>query len=1036
MCKNILALFHFLFVWGTDFGNAQPQDLSFTHLSLPDGLSSYVVTALYRDSADILWVGNTNSIDRYNGIDFFPYLGANTDNKAKDFEVRFIGGDPGAETGFWIGTKHGGASRYDPAYRNFISIGFGEYDTSVNRITSLLVAGGKVWASLQHVGLFLYNEEADQFQLVYESDALIQDLIVPTVSPGLVWMGTDEGLDCFDTSALQLATGSNHCFFARQTLKNTPVFTLADGGEDIWLASGEILYRYAVSQLETIRVAGFDAKAPISAIEPSAVFPERIWLGTRGNGLWQYDSQQKVVHQYSYDADNAESLSSPDLLSVHEDTEGILWVGTINGLNKTLLLPDKFTSFRVDPAEELPSHPPGVMAAYEAPSYSGSVLLGMVRGPLYRFQRQSKNYELVLGRQDTLDYIIRLHEDYKGRIWFTGRYNKIFKLRPEGVSYDAFDVAEHRESLVIQHIHERLSKPGELWLSTNMDGLVVFDTDSGKVINRYSADPGAEVSLSSSDIWSVYESPAEPDILWIATRFGGINRFDVSAHSITAYRPVGNQRCPPRDVITIASNRPDTLWLGTYNLGLVRFLPKTGHCVPYTTDNGLPGNKVAGIYFDNRNRIWAITDAGIGVLDLAEEKIVAYTAEDGLQGDIFYFQAHYRNDRGEIVAGGENGFNIFHPDSISFSDRAPGVKIFEVQTDDSLYSARYVSDQLTAKPLVLAHDKNDIEFSVYASALKDPGRNYFRFMLEGADEAFGPVQKESSIRYRYLAPGEYNFKVIGANSEGAWNEVGDAFPFTIRPPYYQTWWFWLLTTSFFIGLIVSAYQYRIHQLKRVEQTRRDIAHDLHDDMGSRLSSLALQIEMAGLKLDPSDETRVRLNELAEVERGLVKDLRTIVWLINAEFDTLPRLAERMEQTAIQMLQGRRYTFEKPEGIPPFQLDMTTRKNIFLLYKEALHNAIRHSGAAYVNVELQLDELNTLTLLVEDDGKGFDVATALKGQGFHSMQARADALNGKIRFDSAPGKGTRILLSLPLVKKVSRFGVSTGWQWIRSKVTLS
>ena len=1018
---------------------AQSDKLVFIHLSLSEGFSDFAIRTLHRDQRGFLWVGTYRGLDRYDGARVRAHP-ARTGQLRSDV-VLDIAEEPTRPGSLWIGTRQGGLSHYDSVTDSLLVFEDSQLDTL--SITSLSFdTQGYLWIGTAEAGLFNLNQTTGNVEPVvledngvhYPSVDSVLVVYAPPASPGTVWVGTEGGL--FEYFPLS----------RRAERINLPeisgkVTAIEEKEGTLWFGtlSGDLI-SYHIQSRQFARITlpeSLSQSGIITEIESSSAFPDNIWIGTRGKGLLVLNIRSLAFQNYQSNPGNDASLSQNDVITVFEDADEILWVGTASGgLNKALLAKPRFvnnTASRQFSISE-PSDP--VLTIYQAPSDSNIIWLSRSRQELRRYNRKTKKIEYFPTNQEILGMtILEMHEDFYGNFWLAGTSGLLYQLdRNTGDTRQARINSVPPESQVRQ-IYESPLQPGLLWLATRRMGVLGYDVLQDSVVQQYTWTKESEKALTSHNIWQVAGSSSSNAVLWIATQGGGLNKLDTITGEIEAWNAEEESVCiPTNDILSINVESDSSLWLGVARNGVVRFNPDRGVCDLYSIENGLAHHDVGSMLLDKRNRIWAVTQNGLSMIDPTQKSVTTFSNADGLQSNIFYYHASHVAANGHFLLGGDKGFNVFKPeeiipDSISNTVLLTGLSVdgipYQLERSDTGY-----------KDIKLAYDQRDVEFEFAGLDLRQPHLNRYQVFLEGTDVSPVILGSRSAERYRTIEYGWNTFYLSGTNRDGVWSEADFPLRIFASRPYWSTWWFWLLTSSFFIGLIISAYQYRIHQLKRVEQTRRDIAHDLHDDMGSRLSSLALQIEMAGLKLDPSDETRARLNELAEVERGLVKDLRTIVWLINAEFDTLPKLVERMEQTAIQMLQGRRYTFEKPEDIPPFQLDMTTRKNIFLLYKEALHNAIRHSGAAYVNVELQLDELNTLTLLVEDDGKGFDVASALKGQGFHSMQARADALSGTIHFDSAPGKGTRIDLSIPLVKKTDRFGVSTGWQWIRSKITLS
>ena len=252
--------------------------------------------------------------------------------------------------------------------------------------------------------------------------------------------------------------------------------------------------------------------------------------------------------------------------------------------------------------------------------------------------------------------------------------------------------------------------------------------------------------------------------------------------------------------------------------------------------------------------------------------------------------------------------------------------------------------------------------------------------------------------------------MAATNRDGYWSEPL-ALPVRIRPPFWQTVPFWLLIVGLVGALGYTAHRYRIAQIQRVERTRRRIADDLHDDIGSKISSVALRLDMAGRSAALPEAERQRLATLSATARSVVGDLRDTVWIVDAGHDDLASVISRMEQFAVATLEGRG-SVRAPEAVEPRPLAMEPRRDLYLLFTEALHNAVRHADASHIEVEIQASG-GRVGFTVEDDGRGFDPASGSAGRGLTTMRQRADALGGALAWAPREGGGTVVTFTADL-----------------------
>ena len=249
-------------------------------------------------------------------------------------------------------------------------------------------------------------------------------------------------------------------------------------------------------------------------------------------------------------------------------------------------------------------------------------------------------------------------------------------------------------------------------------------------------------------------------------------------------------------------------------------------------------------------------------------------------------------------------------------------------------------------------------------------------------------------------------------AEGAPDAERLALPLIITPALWQTWWFRAMMVLLAAALLAALYQYRVNKLLEMERMRLRIASDLHDEVSSNLSGIALMSQIVEQQPGLAPEHRHQLTRIAETARQTIEDLRNIVWLVNPGHDRLDDLLLKMKDTAATLLDGTAYTFDVADEADPGPLDMEFRRQVFLIYKEILHNIARHAQATSVEIEVGQRQKN-FVLQVTDDGVGFDPAAVHRGHGLHNVRRRAETLHGQLEIASQPGTGTQITLSVKM-----------------------
>lgn len=284
-------------------------------------------------------------------------------------------------------------------------------------------------------------------------------------------------------------------------------------------------------------------------------------------------------------------------------------------------------------------------------------------------------------------------------------------------------------------------------------------------------------------------------------------------------------------------------------------------------------------------------------------------------------------------------------------------------------------------------------------------------MLEGVDEKWIYADTRNFASYHNLSPGKYTFLVKGKNNYGIWSEQPAKVFIQITPAFWQTMWFKLLCTLIVAGIIYWIYKLRLERALAVEKIRSRISRDLHDDLGSTLSSISILSGQVKNKLDKKpEEVAPLLDKINESSVRMNDSLQDLVWAVKPENDTMQELLTRMEQFASGLFESKNidYTFSGAETMASTKLNPEFIRNIYLIFKEAVNNTAKYSACK--NATIIVSEKNKVfQMAITDDGIGFNPETVKKGNGLNNMRKRAEQIGGRLEFISEPNKKTGIFV---------------------------
>jgi len=717
-----------------------------------------------------------------------------------------------------------------------------------------------------------------------------------------------------------------------------------------------------------------------------------FWLGN--NGHWRHISTH-------------EGLSQDNILSLCCDTEGNLWVGTDGrGLDR---IKRKFFST-----------PPAL------PAWTAQSVAEDVQGGLWvTFNSRGLSHWLT---NSATDYGIGTYSnawtvlvDNHQQVWAGTRGEGLFRF----MSY-YFKPVSAAGKIGRQIYVLFQSRDGKIWAGGE-NGLGC--TDDGTAWKFYSTRDG----LPSNAVRALAED--EKGNLWIGTDGGGL--FELSNGKISS------ANAPVNDISCLLVDRENVLWAGTSGHGLARF--KDGVWTRYSTLNGLATDSIGYLVADDSGQLWIGSYEGIMRLEKKSLDEVAAGAAKTIVCRTFLTRecavgaqpAAIRARDGTLWFPTIRGLISVNPADLRPNTNPPPVVIESVLVDGVEQTTNPLS---VASGMMITLQPENEQLEIHFASLNfsaSKGARFgarFKYRLEkrgekNHDESWTDAGSERVAHYPKLPPGDYVFHVIACNEDGVWNETGAALGLTVAPPFWRQPWFVVLLVLAVITVLAGIiYSISTAKLKRqlraarqkelIEKERARIARDLHDQLGANLTQVTLLGELAEVDKNLPEEIEQHAQQITETARDTTRALDEIVWAVNPSNDTLEGLANYACKYAQDYfaLAGVSYRAELPTQLPATPILPEVRHNVFLAFKEAVNNVVKHAQAAEAHVKLQL-EPGKFILTVTDNGRGLgDVSGKQLRNGLKNMRKRMTDIGGEFEISSAANGGTIVRLIVPLKTK--------------------
>lgn len=837
MLKNIFtscvlcACFLNISVW------PQHPQMKFERISIEQGLSQSKVFAVLQDRKGFIWVGTQDGLNKYDAYSFTIYRHHIEDTTSlSDNYVWSLCED---HTGtLWVGTNGGGLNRFDRATERFI-----RYTHDPNDSTSLSDdyvwtifedRAGTLWIGTRFGGLNRFDRNTGTFTRFMHDPKYPSSLSFNYIMAihedrkNNLWIGTNGGgLDKFDRTT---GTFSHYRVDPKipGSLSENRVWAVYEDLHGIlWVGTNNAgLHRLLPSENKFVQYKN-NPKDPYSVSSNwiKLIFEDslgRLWIGTN-NGLDLYNREEDNFSVFRNDPLDERSLSNNAVNASAVDRTGIIWLGTYGGgLNKYDPNKEKFRHY--DRSVSDPNSISGNQIVSIFEDHEGWVWIGTDENGLDRMDRKTNTFTHYLHRDgdpSSLGHnrVLAIYEDREKTLWVGTRGGGLSRFNRNTNTFTNFKLDKENPNSPVNNIIYLIleDRKGNFWVATRGKGLNRFDRKTGEFI-PYKYDPQ---SLTDNIIYTLCETGSGD--LWVGTNGGGLVRINTDSNLFKRYT---HSKTNPSSishniVLSMHEDRAGFLWIGTSG-GLNRFDIGSESFTRFTEKDGLPNDAIFGILDDGKGHLWLSSNKGLSRFDpnganrggngKSTGTFRNYDVADGLQSNEFNQGAYWRARDGHMFFGGINGFNVFHPDSIRENRIVPpivltGFKKFnkDVQLDKNISVTEEI--ELSYRDYVFSFEFAALNFC-------STEKNTYAYLMEGFDKEWNYVGNRRFASYTNLNPGEYVFRVKGANSDGVWNEQGASVRIVIAPPFWQTWWFRIVIASFIFGVAFGIYSLRISNIEK------------------------------------------------------------------------------------------------------------------------------------------------------------------------------------------------------------------------------
>jgi signal transduction histidine kinase/ligand-binding sensor domain-containing protein/DNA-binding response OmpR family regulator len=851
--KLVFSVFNlvFLILVFTVYRNlsAQNSKITFERITTDHGLSSNRISGIVQDKTGFLWLATNNGLNRFDGIEIKQYIKQQDDTTSlSNNSILALYCDRDDE--LWILTFNY-LHRYNKKTDNFDRFVLSDKKVSYRIENKGMISedtSGNIWVGTPYTGLFCYNKSTNIFIRVLHEITTVSSVFCDQT--GKLWIGGENGLLIKYDPVSKSYKKFLHSIVSERIIQDNFIWKIWQtnpGHINLLLFNG--FYQFDFITEKFSEIAAWNKKINYTVNEFRTVYQDNqtLWTGTQGGGLFKIDLEKGSSDHFQTISNSLNSLSNNSVTAILKDRSGVYWVATKDGLNKYDPTMELFEHFQHNPENPNSLQYNFVSSFCESPD--GTICVGTFGKGITFFNRRNENFQPLRHSNENsgslINEVVRaLEPDREGNIWI-GTIKGLSCYNLKNKSFTNYRSTPGKGGLVSGNIMSLLlAGNNQLYIGTLSDGVMVCDP-SRLPKEGFRKFNNEIPSFNNSNVRKMIE--LHNGTIVFGTLGNGL--FFVKDKKVLNVSPSELSKSVDSEYVNALSEDKDkNIWVGTWD-GL--FLLDSTYVIrkQFYTMNGLPSNEITGILTDNNNNIWVSGMNGLSQLtknDGFDYKITNYSAHNGLQGSYFTAYATLKTSDGELYFGGYNGFNRFYPERIHSIHELPEVKFTDFQVfnqsvpinkkiEGRILLTQNISD---TKTITLNFKHRVIGFRFAAMTTSQVEKVKYACQMKGIDPDWVYMDyNRRSISYNNLPPGEYTLTVKACNADGIWNTKSTSITIKVLPPFWKSWWAYILYTLFIAGLLYLAREY---SLSRTRLENKALLERVHREKDAEINNLKIK----------------------------------------------------------------------------------------------------------------------------------------------------------------------------------------------------
>lgn len=1008
---------------------------SFRYFDVKSGLKGNEVYALSQDRKGLIWIGTNNGLYRFDGVNYYSFSGGGS---LSPLSGHYRGVMAHSDGSMWVCTDYNGVSVYHPSEGLFEHYQRDGKPGSIGGGASYLMREDEnkdIWFAHFFQGISKFNYQTKTFEKFKHEAGNVNSLLADNIyslcpdMKGGIWIGyQNNGISYFNIRDGKFThyTAENKCGLS----KNNIYALVFDHKGVLWVSAGNEIYYFSKETSKFIKYQNASLFKDVYYLNGYFNPVQKLIYFTSTRGLYALDPETKAIKLYELVEENNRNTGKNRCTNLFFDRNNNLWVQFNQGfcLATEISNPLKPFSNLIEIKGEKKISYFEIIKKEKIYGIYGNKLYekDLNQNSVFSYALPDEFATATLNEEDAMIHCPGNYTDYllvriKFSYYLYNTQNHTFKRVPP---------PDEKEFLRQFHIYQSLvDRRGNIWILDDNKGLLMYDFTAGKWKN---ANPGNQRVNSDFFYYRTTFREDRNGNVWCANPYFGIVQYhngDPGKYSIYKYN--NNLSLPLNQIVLTVCEGPEGNMYFAGNSGVLDcYLTDLKVFIHYKRTACFEDNP-AHLVADKNGYIWGFNNQSIyrmkpkkpteedikrGIID--EFEYYSYDWKNGFEGDYFGNNFVYVSNDNRIFFDAKESLYYIEPELWNKSSK----QVPEVFLTSLLVNGKPVAQNKNSKEvrslyggipeeIQLVHDENNLEVHFAVNSLINAQNNLFKYKLIPYDpewrytNAFSP-----KAVYHNLQPGKYTFIVYGAGSEGIWSKEPVSIKVEISPGFFQSIWFKILIAIIVLLLFFIFYRIRISQIIRIQQERNKISRDLHDNIGSTISSAGFSSKLLVDNMEKPEIREKLVNKIQGDIKLLGESIDDIIWSINPKNDKWDQLFSRMRRYGADLLEDSdiSYYFSFDEELPDSELSPETRKEIFLIYKESLNNIIKHAQATEVEIKLNFRG-NKLFLVISDNGKGFDTAQLSDRNGLRNMQKRAQLIKGTLEISSQLSQGTMIRL---------------------------